>query len=460
LPKIFRISLLLQFFICTTFFFASAQNAAFLPAAEDAAFLKTLSAKYEGHYKNELAALPKENRKDFEELYKMRWDNVKGVFEKKEIYTAARAQRYLDSLVAEIVKGNPSLQHVNFNCYFSRSGVPNASYIGEGIILFNMGLFTRLDNESEAAFVLCHEIAHFYLQHIENSMRRYVDALNSKDVQNKLQKIKKSEYGKRQQVDDLLKNLTFDFRRHGRDHESQADSLAVEFMNNTHFDISSSLTTLALLDSVDHETLHIDTYLQKTFNSKEYPFQKRWLQKEEGLLGGHGKIKDDDTLADSLKTHPDCKQRIQILEPLVNKYQAGARFKNVISQSTFESLKNNFSYEIIEFSYSSGNYTRSLYYALDLLQHKPGDPYIITQVGKIFNGFYAAQKTHTLGKFIDLPSPYYQPEYNLLLQFVQNLYIEDYSAIGYQFLKQYSGQFTNYAPFTEAFNTSKQISKQ
>jgi hypothetical protein len=450
----------MQFFICITFFFASAQNAAFLPTAEDAAFLKTLSAKYEDHYKSELASLPKENRKDFEELYKMRWDNVKGVFEKKEIYTAARAQRYLDSLVAEIVKGNPSLQHVNFNCYFSRSGVPNASYIGEGIILFNMGLFTRLDNESEAAFVLCHEIAHFYLQHIENSMRRYVDALNSKDVQNKLQKIKKSEYGKRQQVDDLLKNLTFDFRRHGRDHEGQADSLAVEFMNNTHFDISSSLTTLALLDSVDHETLHVDTCLQKTFNSKEYPFQKRWLQKEEGLLGGHGKIKDDDTLADSLKTHPDCKQRIQILEPLVNKYQAGARFKNVISQSTFESLKNNFSYEIIEFSYSSGNYTRSLYYALDLLQHKPGDPYIITQVGKIFNGFYAAQKTHTLGKFIDLPSPYYQPEYNLLLQFVQNLYIEDYSAIGYQFLKQYSGQFTNYAPFTEAFNTSKQISKQ
>ena len=71
----------MQFFICITFFFASAQNAAFLPTAEDAAFLKTLSAKYEDHYKSELASLPKENRKDFEELYKMRWENVKGVFQ-------------------------------------------------------------------------------------------------------------------------------------------------------------------------------------------------------------------------------------------------------------------------------------------------------------------------------------------------------------------------------------------
>ncbi len=88
----------------------------------------------------------------------------------------------MDALVAEIVKANPLLQKQNFNCYFSRSGVPNAVYIGEGIILFNMGLFKRLDNESQAVFILCHEIAHFYLQHGENSIRRYVAAINSQEV--------------------------------------------------------------------------------------------------------------------------------------------------------------------------------------------------------------------------------------------------------------------------------------
>ena len=460
MPDIFRVLLLTHFFICIAFFSASSQNVAFIPSAEDDAFLKTLSAKYEDHYKNELASLPKENKKDFEEVYKLRWNNVKDVFDKKEIYTAATAQLYLDSLVAEIVKGNPLLQQLHFNCYFSRSGVPNASYIGEGIILFNMGLFNKLINESQAAFVLCHEISHFYLKHSENSIRRYVEAINSEDIQNELHKIKNTEYGKRKRVDDLLKTLTFDFRRHGRDHESQADSMAVEFMSHTRFDVSESLATLALLDSVDLENLHVDTCLQKTFDSKEYPFQKKWLKKDEGLLGGHGKIKDDDALTDSLKTHPDCKLRIQVLEPLVNKYYSGARLKNVINKLKFETLKNTFSYEVIEFSYSSGNYTRSLYYSLDLLQHKPNDPYIITQVGKIFNGFYTAQKTHTLGKLIDLPSPYYQPNYDLLLQFVQNLYLEDYSAISYQFLKQYSTQLTYYSPFTKAFNTSKQIFQQ
>ena len=439
--------------------FASSQPA-FSPAAEDAAFLNTLSAKYEDHYKAELASLPKENKKDLEEVYKLRWDNVKEIFDKKEIYTSAAARQYMDALVAEIVKANPLLQKQNFNCYFSRSGVPNAGYIGEGIILFNMGLFKRLDNESQAAFVLCHEIAHFYLQHSENSIRRYVAAINSKDMQKELHKIKSTEYGKRQQVEDLLKGLTFNLRRHGRDHESEADSMAIEFMHHTRYDISEALTTLALLDSIDTDTLNIATCLQKTFDAKEYPFQKKWLAKEEGLLGGHAQLKKDEQLADSLKTHPDCKLRIQILEPMVNRYHSSGALKNVVNKLKMIELRNTFSYEIIEFAYTSENYTKSLYYTLELLQGKPADPYLVAQVGKIFNGFYAAQKTHKLGKLIDLPSPYYPANYNLLLQFVQNLYLENFSSISYHFLKQYYPQLNYYAPFTNAYNTSKQIAEQ
>ena len=72
----------------------------------------------EAYYKAEVASLPKENRKDFEEVYRLRWDNVKEIFDKKEIYTSAAARQYMDALVAEIVKANPLLQNQNFNCYF------------------------------------------------------------------------------------------------------------------------------------------------------------------------------------------------------------------------------------------------------------------------------------------------------------------------------------------------------
>jgi Zn-dependent protease with chaperone function len=457
--SILRPLLLAMLFIFTAFLRASSQPA-FSPATEDVTFLKALLAKYDDRYTDELASLPKENKKDLEEAYQLRHDDVRKVFDKKEIYTSASARQYMDALVAEIVRANPLLRNENFNCYFSRSGVPNAGYIGEGIILFNMGLFRRLDNESQVAFVLCHEIAHLYLQHYENSVRRNVAAINSNDFQKELHKIKSTEYGKRQRFDELVKNLTFNLRRHGRDHESEADSMAIEFMHNTRYAVSEALTTLALLDSIDIDTLNIATCLQKAFDAKEYPFQKRWLAKEEGLLGGHAQLKKDELLTDSLKTHPDCKLRIQILEPMVNRYHTSDALKNVVNESKLIELRNTFSYEIIEFAFTSENYTESLYYTLELLQDKPTDPYLVAQVGKIFNGFCNAQKAHTLGRIIDLPSPYYPATYNILLQFIQNLYLENFISIGYHFLKQYYQQLDFYPAFKNAYNTSKQLSEQ
>jgi Zn-dependent protease with chaperone function len=185
-----------------------------------------------------------------------------------------------------------------------------------------MGLFEKLDNESQAAFVLCHELSHFYLNHSENSIRKYVNTLNSKEVQQDLKRIKNSEFKKREELEKLVKNITFNSRRHSRDHEAEADSMAIEFMRNTKFDLHESLTTLALLDSIDTDTLKTDLCLKKMFNSKEYPFKNKWIAKEEGLLGGHAELNEDESLADSLKTHPDCKARIKILEHLVTKYQS------------------------------------------------------------------------------------------------------------------------------------------
>ena len=182
---------LLTLIVCCAFVFSSAQaqTQAFSPAPEDQALLTGLSAKYKKNYQEELDKLPAKYRKDFLDVYaESAGKTYKRNSYKEEIYTSPSAQQYLDALVAEIRKSNPQLQNHPFTCYFSRSWVPNASYIGEGIILFNMGLFQRLNNESEVAFVLCHEIAHFLLQHPEKAIAKYVDAINSQEVQAELRK--------------------------------------------------------------------------------------------------------------------------------------------------------------------------------------------------------------------------------------------------------------------------------
>jgi len=436
-----------------------AQGGNFIPATEDLSLLTGLSTKYQRIHQEELDKLPSKNKKDFTELYNQRWDNIKEKFDKKEIYTAAAAQQYLDALVAEIVKGNPSLRGHAFNCYFSRTWIPNASYVGQGIILFNMGLFYRLNDESEIAFVLCHEIGHYLLRHQENSIDKYVTTINSGEVQAELRKIKGSEYRKNEQLQKLVKGLTFDSRRHSRDHESQADSMAVELLRHTAYDLSGAQRALALLDVIDRDTLDTGRCLPALFNARDYPFQKKWIAKEEGLLGGHAHLKED-KLDDSLKTHPDCQTRIKLLTPMISGAKGAGNRRFVVDSLRFGSFRNTFRYEAIEYAYEADDYSRSLFYAMELLTTRPGDAYLVAQTGKIMNGLYAAQKKHTLSKVADLPAPYYPSNYNLLLQFIQNLYPENFALIGYHFLNRLHPQLDSYTPFRQAYEQSSKIAQQ
>ncbi len=437
----------------------SAQNNDFYPVKEDSNLLSRLFETYQRQYKEGLGKLPSRYKKDYLDLYALRWTNIREKFDKQEICTSHYARQYLDALVAEITGANPGLRDHPFTCYFSRSGIPNASYIGEGIILFNMGLFDRLDDENQAAFVICHEIAHLVLQHPEKSIDKYVTTINSEEIQQELRKIRGSEYRKHEQLQNLVKGLTFDSRRHSRDHESEADSMAVELMRTTRFDCKGALTALALLDVIDTDTLHTAACLQRIFDAKNYPFQKKWIAKEEGLLGGHARLVHEG-LEDSLKTHPACQQRIKQLSPFVSAHLYARPLKFVIDSLAFKKLQLSFRYEVIEYAFEDKNYTRSLFYTLELLQPNPRDPWLISQVGRIFNGLHAAQQSHVLSRFVDLPAPDYPSNYNLLLQFVQNLYLDNMANINYQYLSQFHPQMDAFRPFKEAYEQSERIFRQ
>ncbi|SHK82568.1 Peptidase family M48 [Chitinophaga jiangningensis] len=436
--------------------YLSAQCTVFKPVAVNEARIRSLTAELETRYKTTIAALPAANRKDYEAIYKERWENIKSILDKQEVYTAPFAQSYLDKIAKTIIAANPVLKEEKLHLFFSRSAVPNASFIGEGVILFNMGLFSTLSDESQVAFVLCHELAHYYLRHSDNSISRYVTTMNSKEVQSELKQIKNSEFNKKTQLEKLMKGISFDSRRHSRDHESEADSMGLVFLSRTNFDLNAAITTLELLDNVDEDTLDAAKALQKLFDAKNYPFKKKWISKKEGLLGGHAVLEKDEALADSLKTHPDCRRRIQTLQPFVKAVPQNNRLANPIDKNTFDSLRITFRYEPIAYEFEREHYTRSLYAAIKQLGDFPEDPFLITQIGKIFNSCYDAQQEHTLGKRIDLPAPQNSSGYNTVLQMVQNLYAADFPAIGFNFLEQYQTKFGNCTVFNTELEKARQ----
>ncbi len=430
-----------------------ASETIFAPSPQDTSLLTWLCNGYQQDYKVELTHLPTTNKKDYQDIYEDRWKSIKERFDKKEINTDPAAQAYLDALVVAIVSGNPVLKSTPFHCYFSRTYVPNAEYIGQGIILFNMGLFDRLSDESQAAYILCHEISHYILHHQENSIIKHVETLNSPEVQARLKEIQHSQFNKSSEVEGLVKGLTFDSRRHSRDHESQADSMAVVLMRSTRFDLNGALTALALLDTVDKDDFNIAASLQQTFNSTAYPFKKKWLKKEDGLFGGHAQVQKSE-FSDSLKTHPSCPQRIQLLTPMVQSWNSGQRLRNVVDSGKFNQLRERFKYEVIEYTYISGDYSENLFLSLEMLHDRPNDSYLIAGIGRVMNGMYEAQKGHRLSKVVDLPAPGYAPNYNLLLQFIQNLYLEDLASINYNFLTPWHPQLDHLKVFKTAYDQS------
>jgi hypothetical protein len=434
------------------------QNGVFIPTTENTESLKTSLTAHELSFQATLKSLPKEFKKDFEETYTSRWKNIKEKFDLGEIYTSAPAQQYLDKIINEITNSNSLLKDKNFKAYFSRSGVPNASYMGEGVMLVNMGLFYRLGNESQLAFVICHEIAHYYLKHSDIAIDAYVRRINSREFQNELRDIKKTEYGKRERLENLTKKFSFDSRRHTRQNEHQADSMAVEFLKNTKFNLTEAVKTLALLDTIDIDSLDIETSLTTIFNSPEYPFQKRWLRKEQGLLGGHATLKQE-SWSDSLKTHPDCNKRIAQLNPFIEKYRSG-NLTTGIDTNNFRKLQHDFRYEIIEYEYKSENFSRALFSCLMLMSANTPDPYLVTMIGKSMNSIYLSFKSHRLSKVTDLPSPGAPSNYNQLCQFIQNLYAENVASISYHFLLRYKNSMGQNKDFQTAFeDISKAIQK-
>ena len=427
----------------------------YIPQKDDSLSLEDTLAVIQTRYKLEKDTLRGDNRKYILQFYDKRFDNIRHQFRDKALLTLPEAQAYLQALINEIMRSNPELGTRPVNVYFAKTGIPNAAFIGDGVIVFNLGLLVHMQNESQVVFVLCHELAHFYLNHSNNDIAKYVGVLYSKETQEQLRRIQRQEFHQAAMVEQLAKSVEFDDTRHSRAHESEADSMGLVFMHNTRYDVGEALTCLALLDTVDNEAFRTEAFLKQVFNTPEYPFQNRWLHQETGLLGGHAVIKEDKPLADSMKTHPDCSARILALEPAVRSWQGSGRKKDILDRKEFERLRGLARYEILRYDNDSKQYGRCLMNACELLDEHPGDPYVVSLMGEALHNIYLAQKGHVLSRSVPLPAPWYNANYNTLLQFIQNLYLDEIAQIDYYFLKQYENRLSGYPAFAAAYAAAR-----
>jgi len=442
--------------VCLYASFTSYSQADYAVLSNDAVLEQQFLSSLQSRYEKDLGGLTGKNKKYLAEIYKERLQYIKEYQEAKAVLTHKETHEYLQRLANAILSRNSFLtRNEPLRIYFLRSHWANAASMGEGTIFFNTGLFHRLENEAQAAFVLAHELAHYYLDHSNHNINHYVETIYSDAFQKELKSLSKTEYNRNSQLEKMALTLSFKNRRHSRENEQAADSLAIVLMKNTGFDLYEAVNCLAILDQSDKEKYQSALQLDQVFHFEAFPFKKKWLQSNSlAFAVSSDEEKKNKALADSLKTHPDCATRIERVKAIIQGSAPGKKY--LVDEKKFNELVAGFDYEILEHLFNSRKLSRCLYLALQLHQAKP-QPYTAALVGKCLNGLYAAQKNHELGRVADLPNPEFDEDYNQLLRLIQNVRLSELAALSYHFLEQQSGSAIQSEEFLAALITSKEL---
>lgn len=423
-----------------------------IPLSPNAAQLTVPLKNLEQRHQKLLSNLSGSLKKELTSEYQKRYDYLKELYSPQELITDSSTIHYLETISKKIIRSNPELQSISTSIHFARAWWPNAVSYGDGTILFNINLFSRLENEAQAAFILCHELAHYYLDHSNETIRQYVSLVHSDAFQKQLKTIQQSGYRQNRQLDQLENKLNYSNRKHSRDKELEADSMAVQFLAKTGYDMRAAISCLGLLDSIDKEKFAGSLQLEKQFHFSSYPFRQKWIRVPGRTLSElkAEQVQEENTEEqDSLKTHPDCTKRIAALESEVHRTYHVSQQLFLVDETMFQALKNRFDAEQIQYCLDKQEISRALFYSLLLFNQFPENPWLAATIGDCLNQLYQAQQEHRIGKLIDLPGSSNNPEYEQLLRFLQQVRLDELASLSYHFMQQHAGRFQEQEKFRE-----------
>ncbi|RYY96839.1 MAG: peptidase M48 Ste24p [Chitinophagaceae bacterium] len=251
----------------------------------------------------------KETQKKFREFWEGRTEFVVNAIDNKDFIQETELHAFVDGILGQICSANRDLIPQKPVLLIDRSASVNAYSVGGHLIAVNLGLISFARSREEIALVIAHELSHDILDHAGRSMRERAEWLTSEEYKKSLNEVLDSRYERYTRLKKVLEGYTFSRTRHNRYHEGEADSLAVVLLKNGKiaFDPASFLR----LDSSDMQYQRpLAQPVKEYFTAMGLPFEDSWARKAtKGLSSRNYSFNKGKENADSLKTHPDCKDR-------------------------------------------------------------------------------------------------------------------------------------------------------
>lgn len=355
-----------------------------------------------------------------------RFDYIVKTFNDDRLIKDSDLNNHVNTIFNSIIKSNPQIPQ-DASLFMYRSSSPNAVSFGEGTIMLSLSLLSRLENDAQVAFVLSHELAHYYREHTKTAIIRFAQLNFDRDVNKEVRNIRNNQYGQYTRIRELMTGLELSISKHSRTHELEADSVGLSlFLNSPYADAVAPVRTMEILDSIDRPVFSDLLDLKKYFDFKEYPFKETWsVYKKSDTWYYRAEI------SDTLQTHPGCKRRAIALEKQLQN-NSGQR-KNLATEE-FENIRLQAMIDIIESNYHFNQYGKALFEAMVLAEKFPDNAYLHAMIGKCLYQLYVHQKNHQLGEVLELPDPGFPENYDRLLTFVHNLRLTDIEKIAYYYV--------------------------
>jgi hypothetical protein len=248
-------------------------------------------------------------QKQLREIWDDRTTFLISAIEKQHFLYEPEVYNYLQSIIDQLIAANPQRFHARPLLLIDRSPVANAYALGNNVLVVNLGLICFVQTREELALALAHELSHNLLSHPENGMKEMAEWLKSDQYKNSMKDVLDSKYGRYSRLKKVFEGYSFSRSKHQRYHESDADSLAVLLLKNSH--IAFNAVYFLRLDSADMQYWRsLKRPLGDYFAAYNLSADPGWMQiHSRGLSTKTYNFADTSGIEDSLKSHPDCIQR-------------------------------------------------------------------------------------------------------------------------------------------------------
>lgn len=392
--------------------------------------------------KNQLglvSSLPR-NQKDYvRTAFEQRQEFLNSLLDNGQLMFGTQLDRKVNEVLAQIEDANPLLNNIAREFVLINSSV-NAVNTGGGCILVCTGLLERLQNEDQLAFVLCHELAHQYEDHVNKQLLKNAGIVTDEALNDSIQRIFKEQYKVSTKLTNLLIPGLTKQMQYSREKELEADSLGFVFYRKAGFDVNEAINCLNILDHSDEEFLNQQPDFKKYFQNDSITFRDDWLGEE--YTSSLGKFTmEKDTLVALLKTHPDIPKRVSAF-----KRQLGAdssRIDSNLSKKTFADLSVMASINNAQEQYYNDNYSRAFYIAYQLQMSHPELVYPKYLISSVLGELSLHRKNHMAGRYLELQDEEDSKLYTATLNFLWALEARDFALLSYWLIRPCEPDYSN-----------------